>query len=67
MRRARLAALLLLVAMVAALLPVAPAAAAPPVAPACDPVRTPPQLAGQVPTAVDVLGFPLGERDVTVA
>ncbi len=67
MRRARLAALLLLVAMVAALLPVAPAAAAPPVAPACDPVRTPPELAGQVPTAEDVLGFPLGERDVTVA
>src|SRR5215213_6202856 len=39
----------------------------PPLAPACDPVRTPPELAGQAPTAEDVLGFPLGEHDVTVA
>ena len=67
MRRARLAALLLCVALGAALLPVVPAAAAPPAAPACDPVRTPPELAGQVPTAEEVIGFPLGERDVTVA
>ena len=68
MRRARLVALALLVALVAALLPAAPAAAAdPPAAPACDPVRTPPELAGQVPTAEQVIGFPLGERDVTVA
>ena len=36
-------------------------------APACDPVRTPVELAGQVPTAEQVIGFPLGERDVTVA
>ncbi|HET9291164.1 MAG TPA: hypothetical protein VFQ49_08775, partial [Actinomycetes bacterium] len=63
MRRARLVALALLVALVAALLPVAPAAADPPVAPACDPVRTPVELAGQVPTAEQVIGFPLGERD----
>ncbi len=67
MRRARLAALLLCAALGAALLPVVPAAAAPPAAPACDPVRTPPKLAGQVPTAEEVIGFPLGERDVTVA
>jgi hypothetical protein len=43
------------------------AAAAPPAAPACDPVQTPPELAGRVPTAEEVIGFPLGERDVTVA
>ena len=67
MRRARLAALLLCVALGAALLPVVPAGAAPPAAPACDPVLTPPELAGQVPTAEEVIGFPLGERDVTVA
>ena len=67
MRRARLAALLLCVALGAALLPVVPAGAAPPAAPACDPVQTPPELAGQVPTAEEVIGFPLGERDVTVA
>jgi hypothetical protein len=64
MRRARLAALLLCAALGAALLPVVPAAAAPP---ACDPVRTPPELAGQVPTAEELIGIPLGERDVTVA
>ncbi|HEX2375360.1 MAG TPA: M14 family zinc carboxypeptidase [Actinomycetota bacterium] len=67
MRRARLVALALLVALMAALLPAAPAAADPPAAPACDPVRTPPELAGQVPTAEQVIGVPLGERDVTVA
>jgi hypothetical protein len=67
MRRARLVALLLLVALGAVLLPAAPAVAGPPVAPACDPIRTPPELAGQVPTAEQVIGFPLGERDVTVA
>src|SRR4029453_12049774 len=67
MRRARLVALLLLAALAAAVLPAAPSAAAPPVAPACDPVRTPPALAGKVPTASQVIGFPLGERDVTVA
>src|SRR5215207_8892163 len=66
-RRTRLAALLLLAAVGAALLPAAPGTAAPPAAPACDPVRTPPELALQVPTAEDVLGFPLGEHDVTVA
>src|SRR5215211_8203006 len=67
MRRARLVALLLLAALVAALLPAVPAAAAAPTPPACDPVRTPPALAGKVPTAEQVIGFPLGERDVTVA
>jgi Zinc carboxypeptidase len=64
MRRARLAVLLLLVTVGAALTP--PASAAPS-APACDPVRTPPELAGHVPTAEEVIGFPLGQRDVTVA
>jgi hypothetical protein len=44
-----------------------PAAAAPPAPPACDPVRTTPELAGQVPTAEEVIGIPLGEGDVTVA
>jgi hypothetical protein len=67
MRRARLATLLCCAALGAALLPVVPAAAAPPAAPACDPVRTPPELAGQVPTAEEVIGIPLGERDVTTA
>jgi hypothetical protein len=67
MRRARLVALLLLAALVAALLPAVPGAAAAPTPPACDPVRTPPALAGRVPTAEQVIGFPLGERDVTVA
>jgi hypothetical protein len=67
MRRARLVALALLMALVAALLPAAPAAAHPPAAPACDPVRTPVELAGRVPTAEQVIGVPLGERDVTVA
>jgi Zinc carboxypeptidase len=66
MRRARLAALLLLVVAGATLAPVA-ASAAPPAAPACDPVQTPPDFAGQVPTAEEVIGVPLGERDVTVA
>ncbi|HEV3464615.1 MAG TPA: M14 family zinc carboxypeptidase [Actinomycetota bacterium] len=66
MHRARLAALLLSVTLGAALLPAA-AAAAPPAAPACDPVRTPPELSGQAPTAEEVIGIPLGERDVTVA
>jgi Zinc carboxypeptidase len=64
MRRARLAVLLLVVTVGAAL---TPSAAAAPSAPACDPVRTPPELAGQVPTAEEVIGFPLGQRDVTVA
>ena len=67
MRRARLVALLLLAALTAALLPAAPVAAAAPAPPACDPVRTPPALAGTVPTSSEVIGFPLGERDVTVA
>jgi hypothetical protein len=67
MRRARLATLLLSAALAAALLPVVPASAGPPAAPACDPVRTPPELAGQVPTAEEVIGIPLGERDVTTA
>ena len=66
MRRARLAALLLLVVAGATLAPVA-AAAEPPAPPACDPVQTLPDLAGRVPTAEEVIGFPLGERDVTVA
>src|SRR4029450_1427347 len=59
------AAMLLLVAIGTTLAPAASAAPAAP--PACDPVRTPPELAGRGPTAEPVLGFPLGERDVTVA
>ena len=66
MRRGRLAALLLCAASPRAPARV-PAAAAPPAPPACDPVRTTPELAGQVPTAEEVIGIPLGERDVTVA
>src|SRR4029450_7383880 len=31
------------------------------------PPRAPPGLAGEVPTAEEVIGFPLGEQDVTVA
>jgi hypothetical protein len=64
MRRARLAVLLLVVIVGVALTPSASAA---PSAPACDPVRTQLELAGQVPTAEEVIGFPLGQRDVTVA
>ena len=46
------------------LLPAVPAEAAPAT---CDPVTTAPVLRPDVPTATDVLGFPLGERDVTTA
>ena len=40
--------------------------AAPAVAQECDPFG-PPQFRGEVPTSQQVLGFPLGERDVTTA
>jgi hypothetical protein len=52
--------------LVALLLPAAPAQAAPTAA-SCDPVQTAPVLRPDVPTATEVLGFPLGERDVTTA
>lgn len=45
-----------------------PAAAEPsPTATTCDPTRTPPAYAGKVPDPKDVLGFGLGEREVTTA
>ncbi len=50
--------------LVGLLLPAGPATAAPP---GCDAVQTVPQLRSDVPTATEVLGFPLGERDVTTA
>ncbi len=34
---------------------------------ACDPVQTPPVFRGTVPTSQQVLGFPLGSREVTAA
>ena len=33
----------------------------------CDPMQTPPSFRGEVPTAEQVLGFPLGSREVTAA
>ncbi len=50
--------------LLALLLPAAPVQAAPS---SCDPVQTAPVLRPDVPTATEVLGFPLGERDVTTA
>ena len=46
----------------------APAAEASAAAPApCDPMQTPPVFRGTVPTSEQVLGFPLGSREVTAA
>jgi len=55
--------------LVALLLPAVPAQAAQAAVAtgACDPVQTTPVLRPDVPTATEVLGFPLGERDVTTA
>ncbi|HZB51467.1 MAG TPA: M14 family zinc carboxypeptidase, partial [Mycobacteriales bacterium] len=50
--------------LIGLLLPAGPATAAPT---GCDPVQTAPELRPDVPTATEVLGFPLGERDVTTA
>jgi Zinc carboxypeptidase len=33
----------------------------------CDPMQTPPVFGGDVPTSEEVLGFPLGSREVTAA
>ena len=33
----------------------------------CDPMQTPPSFRGEVPTAENVLGFPLGSQEVTAA
>ena len=33
----------------------------------CDPIQTPAEFRGAVPTAEQVLGFPLGSREVTAA
>ncbi|MGH3341670.1 MAG: M14 family zinc carboxypeptidase, partial [Carbonactinosporaceae bacterium] len=50
--------------------PTAPAAASPvaalPAAGNCDPIQTEPSFRGDVPTPGEVLGFGLGEREVTV-
>jgi Zinc carboxypeptidase len=48
-----------------AIAPVAPGSAA--AAAACDPMQTPPLFSGAVPTSEQVLGFPLGSREVTAA
>ncbi|GIH91828.1 hypothetical protein Psi01_24580 [Planobispora siamensis] len=45
--------------------PVSPDTATPPAA--CDATRTPPSYTGEVPTPRSVLGFDLGEREVTTA
>ncbi|MGH2995742.1 MAG: M14 family zinc carboxypeptidase, partial [Gaiellaceae bacterium] len=57
---------LLLAAGVAVLVSIAPAStvAAPQ---ACDPTQTTPVFRGEVPTAEEVLGFPLGSQEVTSA
>ena len=52
--------------LLALLLPAAPVAGRGTVR-SCDPVQTAPVLRPDVPTATEVLGFPLGERDVTTA
>jgi hypothetical protein len=48
-----------------AIAPVAPGSAA--AAAPCDPMQTPPVFSGAVPTSEQVLGFPLGTREVTAA
>jgi hypothetical protein len=56
------------VAAAVAALAGAAAAEAPAAPPAtCDPIQTPPEFGGAVPTSQQVLGFPLGSREVTAA
>ena len=65
--RLRLSHVVVAAAVVAALA-IEPAADASAAAPAsCDPMQTPPSFRGTVPTSEDVLGFPLGSREVTAA
>ena len=54
-------------AMVAACLPALLGGTAVAAPPTCGPFDTTPTFRGEVPTAQDVIGFPLGERDVTTA
>lgn len=59
-----------LVATVATVVACAPAllgGAAEAAAPSCGPFEAVPSFRGEVPAAQDVIGFPLGERDVTTA
>jgi hypothetical protein len=69
----RPAAFLVFVLLVAAAAAVAPGSvsqvtrAAAQAAPACHPIQTPPSFRGEVPTAEEVLGFPLGSQEVTSA
>ncbi len=65
MRRAT--SLAAVIATVAACLPALLATPADAAAPSCAPFDTPPSFRGDVPQAQDVIGFPLGERDVTTA
>ena len=60
----RAAAAILVTALCLTLVTAAPAPAGPGT---CDPVRTPPRFRGKVPAATEVLGFPLGQREVTAA
>ena len=63
--RQRLRHVVVAAAAVAALAtPAAEASAAPA---SCDPMQTPPVFGGAVPTSEEVLGFPLGSREVTAA
>ena len=55
-----------LVALVTVVPLLATAAVTPAAAAECDPFTTPAAYAGNVPTADDVLGFPLGSQEVTV-
>jgi len=61
----------LIAVLTALLLTLAPAGPAGSVAQsqvaACDPMRTPPSFRGEVPAAEQVLGFPLGSKEVTAA
>jgi len=58
--------LLATVALAATVAPIAPAAAAPQ-APTCGPTDTAPSYRGDVPSPTEVLGFDLGDREVTSA
>ena len=63
--RRRLRQILVAVAAVAAFAIATEGSAA--AAPPCDPMQTPPDFRGVVPTSDDVLGFPLGSRETTAA
>jgi hypothetical protein len=62
--RQRLRLVVVAAAAVALATPAAEASAAPA---SCDPMQTPPVFSGAVPTSEEVLGFPLGSREVTAA